>query len=336
MLRALLAVWIVFGAVHIGDCAETGTIVGQLADPRGQITLSGEVVVFLCDQSTGMPLLRSTRKPLEVSRPNIKPDDYWLAVTSERGEFEFVEVPVGKYRLLAQSWAGTRGLAKFPGSTSSVLVLNGVVENVEVRAGERTVAYPRQLGNGVLRIVNDPEEAHAFLLLSLKPTLGDGILGPAGWGDEFLQQLVGISYMEVPYLTVIGVPDEHPLYAGLFNIDNNPGVGAATFPAGSREGRIRILASWSDGHKDPPPELAELTAHVKARAFEPSTFLEAPEPNLGDAYRKLYERMRAEPQGEVEVPGLGKRKLVDVVAALAYASLQKTRAEIERRRPAKP
>lgn len=307
------------------EAAETGHIAGQLADTRGQITYAGEVVVFLCDAKTGYPILRETKTSLQSQLSELSFDKFWYIVTEPSGLFEFKDVPVGQYRLVGQSWSGTKGLPKMPGSTpSSFVILHGVAENVDVKSGARTVANLRQLGNGVLTITNDPEEAHAFLLLSLKPILGDAILGPQLWGDAFLSQLVGVTLMEQPHVTISGLPDNVDLHVALFNYDNNPGIGAASFKAGQRQGRLRIVASWSNGHHEPPPELRELTDHLQATKATLKDFLPATDKSkTQDTLQQVAVRLLlANPQQEVDVAGLGKRRLLDVAAALSYVQLR--------------
>lgn len=306
--------------------AEGGTIKGQLLDTDGKITNAGEVVVFLCDQKTGYPIDRQTRQRFETRSRELKLEEQlWFAITSEQGGFEFQDVPEGQYRLVAQSWSGTRGLATFQGRTSSLVFLHGTVNDVKVEPGKQTVAFPRQLGNHVLHLSNDPLEGNAFLLVSLKPTLGDGILGPYGWGEAFMSQLIGVTHMNQPTVTLLGLPPDAAVHVGLFNYDNNPGVGAASFKAGQSKGTVRIIATWSNGHRDPPPELTALTNHLADSKLELESLL----PKVTDTEKGLNTEERAirilrnHPDLEVEVSGLGKRRFADVLAAFGYIRLRK-------------
>lgn len=304
--------------------ADSGQIAGQLSDIRNQITYVGEVVVFLCDAKSGLPIDRTTKQILQVGLRDLKLENMWSAVTDDRGLFTFDDVPVGQYRLVAQSWSGTKGLPKIPGNTSVYLLLHGVADDVAVKPDEKTVAYPRQLGNRVLRIVNDPYEGNAFLLISRGPTLGDGILGPYGWGQEFVSQLIGVTHMDEPYVTIIGLPDQGEVHAGLLNYDNSPGVGAGRYPADVREGKLRIIAGWSNGHHDPPAELEKLTKHLITSSLTAVDFLtDKADVKPNDARWKLMEEFRKTPHREVDVPGFGPQKLADVLAALGYAEIRK-------------
>jgi hypothetical protein len=311
-----------------------GQIVGQLSDSRGHIVFGGHVAVFLCDAATGIPIHRETKQPINATLKEAQLDKMWVVEADEKSSYEFVDVPVGKYRLVAQSWSGTKGFPGFGSDMhpSAFLILHGVAE-AEVRAGERTLAYVRQLGDHVLRIVNDPEEPHALLLISLKPTLGDGILGPWGWGKEFCRNLIGATQMEVGHVTIVGLPADAAVHVGLLNYDNNPGVGAASFQPGQREGKLRIVASWSDGHKDPPPELAALVGHLEKNEITLASLLPAgllpaaverpldPDAALMAAYNLLMK----ENEKQVAVPGLGEKRLADVLAAYAYIEMRKRR-----------
>jgi hypothetical protein len=120
------------------------------------------------------------------------------------------------------------------------------------------------------------------------------------------------------------LPDDRDVHVALLNYDNNPGFGTATYKAGQREGKLRIVASWSNGHHDPPPELKKLTDHLEDNKLTPGDFLNELEKVKGEPAlrQKLLQYLREDPQREVEVPGLGKRRLVDVVAALAYIKLR--------------
>ena len=324
MTRTLAIVLLVlFFPPQLLLAADAGQIVGELADTAGHITYAGEAVVFLCDQQSGYPIDRNTKKPVEFTQHDSAVERFWYETTKPRKGFEFEDVPVGNYRLVAQSWSGTAGLPKFPGNTSTTVVLHGVAEHVMVKAGDRTVVYPKQLGGGVLRIKTDPEEGHALLLVTLNPTMGDAIVGPLGWGDQFVRNVVGVTHMEAPHVTIVGLPDDRDVHAALLNYDNNPGLGAGSFEAGQREGRLRIVASWSNGHHEPPPELKALTEHLEANRITLQDFVGADlKTNRAAMWRKLVADLRENLVRQVEVRGFGKQRLVDVVAAARYVELR--------------
>jgi hypothetical protein len=315
--------------VHLSatEGVKTGTLVGSLADPRGQKVYAGRAAVFLCDAQSGLPINRETKKVILPSLHDPQLDKLWYTNTNERGYFEFKDVPVGNYRLVAQSWSGTQGFEGFGADKhpSAFVILHGVATNVEVQDNQQTAAYPRQLGNHVLQIMNDPEEPHALLLISLQPTLGDGILGPYGWGKKFCQQLIGFTQMEVGYVTIVGLPGDAAIHVGLMNYDNNPGVGAASFQAGQREGTLRIIASWSNAHKDPPPELEKLTNHLADNNISVEAILKQigieDKDQIG-ADRVMLQLLNQDNDYQVEIAGLGQQRLADVMAAFAYIRMR--------------
>jgi hypothetical protein len=309
----------------------TGDLVGSLTDPLGQIVYAGRAAVFLCDAATGMPIDRESKRPITPSSHDPTLEHMWVAETRERGDFRFDQVPVGKYRLVAQSWSGTQGFPGFEANRhpSVFVILHGVAEDVVIEAGKQTQAFPRQLGNHVLHIRNDPEEPHALLLISLKPTCGDAILGPYGWGREFCRNLIGVTQMEVPHVTIIGLPADRAIHVGLMNYDNSPGCGSGSYAPGQREGQLRIVAAWSNGHKDPPPGLAKLTDYLEKNQIEISTFLNQANAEATakpqDAQRILLDAMVADNDRMVTVSGLGQRRLADVLAAYSYIRLRKSK-----------
>lgn len=311
--------------------AEVGTIRGQIADERGQITYTGNVVVFICDAESGFPFLGKTKKlfPNEEQIKGLK--DLWHAETTDEGVFEFQEVPVGKYRLVAQSWSGTKGVPDFQQKPSTIVILNGVAEGVEVKANETIIVNPRKLGDGMLKIVNDPEEAHAFLLISQKPRLGEGVLGPAAWGPEFISGLIGVTQMEKGYVTLIGLPEGKEIHTGLINFDNNPGVGGDSYVVGKdKEVRLEIYATWSNGKYEPPARLAKLTDHLEEQKLSVSKLLGL-EGSDHDNREALLRILREKSDQKIVVEGVGTFRLADVLAASKYQALRKShRARMKR------
>ena len=309
--------------------AETGTIAGGFADNHSQITYVGKAVVFLCDAKTGYPLDRETKRPFDFSRAAKIADLCWYTVALDKGSFQFEEVPVGEYRLFAQSWSGTEGLPALQGKTSQNVYLHGCAD-VEVKAGEQAVAWVEQLGNGVLEITTDPEVyGDTYLLLSLEPTTGDPILGLTGWGPDFVSNVVGFTHMAQPKVMIYGLPEDRPIHAALFANDNYPGMGAATFAAGAKNGTVPIYAGWSNGKHDPPARLKSLTDYLASSTLKPEDFLET-ENEAPTSHRprqaieqELAETIRTNPDKMVDVPGRGKERFIDVLAAFAYVEMRK-------------
>jgi hypothetical protein len=327
-------------ATHGGEADDVGGIKGQLADPRGQSIRAGNAVVFLCDATSGMPLSPVTQIRIELgSEAMFRFDGYWHAVVSDAGMFEFADVPVGTYRLIAQAWSGISGVPRGlprsrrsdPGvEPSSIVILHGVAESVEVKAGETTLAIPQQWGDNALHIVTDPEEPHNFLLISRNPPLGDGVLGPEGWGEDFIAGIIGGTRMEDNHVTLIGLPDGAEVHVALWNYDNSVGTGGESFVVGKdKPARLPIYALWSNGKYEPPPRLAELTAHIEETGLDVRKSIGLDRPSLTHDY---LDRVWNKANDVVELEGYGISTVIDLLAADGYRNLRKSHREQEQRR----
>lgn len=322
---------------------QTGSIHGQLTNVKGHAVYTGNAVVFLCDAKSGMPYSPETRKVIDLgSEAVLRFDQYWHAVTSDTGNFQFKNVPVGTYRLVAQSWAGISGVPRaFPKSKrtdpgnepSSLIILHGVAESVVVKANEKTLAYPRQWGEEMLRIETDPQASHNFLLISRNPRLGEGVLGPVGWGQEFIAGIIGITRMEDPQVTLIGLPKGATIYTGLLNYDNSPGMGGASFVIGSdHPATLPIYAAWSNGKYHPSPRLEKLTLLLEEKEIKVAELTGLTPKRPVSAY---VERAWSTGANQVEVPGYGKVSVIDLLAAESFRNLKKFHRQRGQRRPQK-
>lgn len=326
-------------AAYGGEPEKSGTITGQLTDSRGQVIRTGHAVVFLCDATSGMPLSPKTRKIIDQeSKAILRFDQFWHAVTNDTGGFQFDNVPVGTYRLVAQAWSGISGMPLgFPKSLrtdpgdepSSLIVLHGVAESVVVKANETTLAYPRQWGGEILRIVTDPMESGNFLVISRNPRLGDGVLGPMGWGKKFITGVIAITRMEDSHITLLGLPKNATIHTGLFNYDNNPGLGGESFVIdSSKPARLPIYATWSNGKYDPPPRLAKLTLHLEETGVKVEELIDLGPQRTVRAY---LNRIWNTGHNKVEVKGYGEASIIDLLAAYSYKRLRKSHNQREQR-----
>jgi hypothetical protein len=291
-----------------------------------------------------MPLSSKKRTPIESGPDLLEPaGGYWHAVTNDDGSFEFADVPVGTYRLVAQAWSGVAGMPRMlPGSQhddpgvepSSMIVLLGVAEAVEVKASETTLAFPRQWGKGVLHVVTDPEAPHNFLLISRHRPLGDAVLGPLGWGRDFVAGIIGVTRMEDSRLTVVGLPDNEDVHLGLLNYDNSVGMGGGSFVVGKDEpARLPIYAYWSNGQYEPPPRLARLTDHLEQSGLDVNNLIGFERPGPTREYLTHVWRHAAD---EFQVDGYGEAKAIDLLAADSYRKLRKHHRQQQERRAARP
>jgi hypothetical protein len=314
------------------EAISTGAIEGYLTDAQGQLMHTGQAVVFLCDATTGMPLSREKRSPIDFAADLIEPaGGYWHAVTSDGGGFEFSDVPAGTYRLVAQVWSGVAGMPRtLPRSLrgdsgvepSSVIILLGVAESVEVKAGETALAYPRRWGDGVLNIVTDPEEPHNFLVISRCEPLGDPALGPLGWGHDFVAGIIGVTRMEDSRLTLVGLPNKAEIHVGLWNYDNSVGTGGGSFAVGNAEQvRLPIYGGWSNAKYEPPTQLARLTDHLEQSGLDVNNMIGLERPaSLTREYLLHVWRHAADVS---RVDGFGDAKVIDLLAADSYRRLRK-------------
>jgi hypothetical protein len=311
-----------------------GAIVGFVSDATGSAVHTGKAVVFLLDGKTGFPLAAGARGPLDTTKAHpFQFSEYCHAVTDETGAFQFTDVPPGTYRLVAQAWAGVAGMANsLPDDDngrepSSTLILYGVADNVQVKSGEETFAQCQRQGDGVLSLLTDPEVEHNFIVISSKPLAGEGVLGPIGWGSEFVAGALGITRAENARLTIVGLPNDAHVHVGLMNYDNSVGMGGGEFIVGQADAaRLPVYAFWSNGRDDPSPRLLKLT-----EALETGDVDVAPQLNLGkfsnDDYLQYIGDAWRRADESVDVPGYGPTKLIDVLAADSYRQLRKSHAD---------
>lgn len=318
--------------------AETGKIQGRLVDARNQVKATGRAAVFVCDPVTGYPLVAKTRESLgkEISVQELK--ELWHVVTEVDGSFEIGEVPPGSYRLVAQSWGGAEGV---PGrkQSSAILVLHGRSDSVEVREGMTSQAAIRALGEGALKVVNDPAEPNAYLIVSTAPMLGDPILSYLGWGDEFVKNAVGITHMSQARMTILGLPEERDVSIATFHYDNVPGFGGGQFRAGRDVvARISIYAGWSNGKDDPPAKLLPFVEYLEKQDPPlPETMRLGTSTDFQNEHgrldrRKLWDAIRANAEKIVEIEDVGRIRVIDLAAADSYRKLRAHHKEQRERR----
>ncbi len=327
-LRVTCFIWIACYASGI-IAADDATISGQLVDLQGKPAKDSNVFVFITLSDTGYPLVGETKEPLFSSRAE-GIDALWHVVTDEQGKFRFEGVPAGNYRLVGVSWPDI-GMIPTPKSEDSTRVrLHGVAEDVRVEGDKQFEVKVKQLGNGVLSITNDPKENHAFIVISRNSMLGDPILGPMGWGKKFLNGAIGISLMEDVHVTIEGLPDNQKVHIGLFNYDNNPGIGGGTYMVGQdRNVRMPIYATWSNGKYDPPERLLKLVEHFEKENISAMELIgkESME------YDKLIKMLENDPPPTVDVKGFGKVPLADALAADGYKRLREFHKKRRQRQP---
>ncbi len=324
-----------------------GRIEGRLVTADGQVSHTGCATVFICDATTGRPLITNAadeHQPFGVAAFSGGLNELWHSDTRDDGAFVFEAVPPGEYRLVAQSWAGVNGVPQGQGNTSETIILHGTAEHVTVTADQTTKAYLRKLGDGVLHVVNDPQEAGAYLLISTEPTLGDPILGPFGWGEPFINHVIAITHMSKPRAVIVGLPEDQTVHLAAFFYDNVAGsAGCEAVADGNQKAVLNIYAGWSNGHDDPPAALLPLVEYLEKDNPSLSQLLQSP------AYDQLIDKHGNVSDGSglmrflaehgddvVNVANLGEFRIKDVLAAKGYRLLREHHQQRRKKNEAKP
>ena len=241
----------------------TGQINGEVVD-QGGAPVTGAVVLVL-DGETGVPIRRNTSAPFPDGDVDMESAmaDIAFARTDDDGSFEFSEIPAGDYRLFAQSWIDVPPPSSLLGVNGPIIHVRGTAM-ISVVAGETTPVRIRPLGDSTLVLGDHAANDETLLLLSTSPTRGDVALGFMAWPGPFLKSLVGFNRMPDGMTTVRGLP-QGEIHIAVFSADNNGGHGAASVTLDNDVPmyvKIPIVAPWSNGIHQPPPELEDLTHRV--------------------------------------------------------------------------
>lgn len=300
---------------------------------------TADVPVCLCDAATGLPLTKQTYQPIqwEKTSPQSLSEQMAIVLTNTRGRFRFENVPDGRYRLVAQKWMGPyKGVFEKHGT---VIQLMGTADDIVVPRptdyykaliglrppGKRVVEFDQQVGN---------DETYMFLS-TVKPAF-DPVLGLHAMGRVFFQNMIGFNRMPYGKTTVIGAPNE-PFYAFLIAADNSPGfVAMAVGKSNHKYIKIKsqpFIAGWSDGHKTPPDDLAELMRVMDEHGVTVSQLLNIPKisAKTADDYTARMKQLLMEVDKPVELPKALSGKLSwdravrigDLLAVDGYLRLRK-------------
>jgi hypothetical protein len=320
-----------------------GGISGKVLDSGGRPVAGAAVLVQT--QATGIPLERGSGLPAIYRGIRLGPGEYLSVPTDADGRFVFEKIPVGSYRVVAQSWRNKTGVKALGEVEGEEIELRGVANDVVVTEGHTAEATLRPLGTGILRMDQHVPNDETFVILSTAPTGADPVLGFAGWTASFLRQAIGANRMPGGRTVVYGLP-EGTVYLAMFAADDVPGFLDAKVQI--QAGQTAILpftpfvAGWSDGRHDPPPELVPIYEEIKAMSRAE-----------GEAwYAKFDAQARAhmDVQGdqpppldmEVVLPSGRKATFVQVMAAIRYIQLQNSvarradRASTARPSPSQP
>jgi hypothetical protein len=293
-------------------------IAGTVLEVRGG---AADVVVFLCDQLTGLPLDAATRRALDVSGRPDKLPAFLTAVSDQRGSFAFTDVPAGEYRVVAQKWTGPfKGVFEVHGS---VIQLFGAADHVRVPSPEAEQVVLRPPGEGVLVLDQQVPNSATLLLLSTRPLAADPVLGLHALGRDFLTHLIGVNRMPYGRTVVVGMPREE-VHAFFFAADNNPGYAAASYevPGYERAAKVPFVASWSDGRHDPPPRLREVQELLRRHGMTAFAAVGLTPTGDGAKDRAAFRKLADDFGRHVKLPGGESATVGELLAAEAYTRLE--------------
>jgi len=319
--------------------AKTGTITGKVLDAKDK-PVAGAIVI-MCDRKSGVPVSKGTFRAFTEAFLAEKGDaakDIACAVTDARGSFSFEDIGAGEYRLVAQSWKDTEEFKGIFEKNGKEIRLHGIAEHVKASAGLSPNIVFRPLGTGILQIDQDVPNDETLLVISTQPTRADPILGFAGWGGAFMQNMIGGNRMPKGETTVYGLP-EGKVYLAMFAADSAPGwtEGQAQIKANTTTvlAYIPFVNSWSNSRHDPPEDLVPVFEEVKTLISQKSEFLlDICKDNDIDIRSPkgmwdLQQQIGSHLEKEVRLPSGRTTTFGKVMAAVQYVQLQQF---VERRK----
>ncbi len=309
--------------------AVTGTVVDADGNP-----VNHSIVIPL--SGFGVPLNKQNAQPLSWnSLQQFGDEDFVLFTrTDERGVFQ-VDLPVGQYRIVAQSWLDQPHVTNLMAKNGSQLRIDGVTEmefGSEMEAAETIEIRPA--GSGTVRLTS--QEASDMLLISTQPLAGDPVLGFMALTGGFWGGLLGGTRMENRAIAISGLPDGEIQFFSFVN-DNNGGMGGvmATVVAGQiSQVHLPVIAGWSNGHRTPPAELEPLVGHFRdhpeeiqrlmnhTEALQKQCVPDNPDDPAGHRF-ELQVKMAAHLQDEYQLASGDRITLADAWAAMAYSQMNR-------------
>ncbi|MFB0552710.1 MAG: carboxypeptidase-like regulatory domain-containing protein [Phycisphaerae bacterium] len=329
-----IVVQICFAESSLLSKSDAGTITGKVIDAKDK-PVAG-VVVILCEQSSGIPVCKETFRlftDVFLTKEGNQQKEIYFVVTDVLGCFSFEKVPVGEYRLVAQSWKDVEEFKGIFEKNGKEIQLHGIAEHVRVSAENSPNIVLRPLGTGVLQINEDAPNDETLLVISSSPTRADPILGFAGWGGAFMQNMIGGNRMPKGKTTVYGL-SEGKVYLAMFAADSVPGwtEGQAQITPNTTTviEYIPFVNSWSNSRHDPPEHLVPVFEEVKRLISRKDNFIFNLYQNSDiqiDRSKGMWgfmEQIGPHLAKEVELPSGSKATFGEVMAAAQYVQLQRT------------
>ena len=319
--------------------SDAGKITGTVLNLEDQ-PVAG-VVIILCDQISGIPVCQDAFKPFTeayLSKERGRQKEICFTVTDDIGRFSFEGVPVGEYKLVAQSWKGVEEIKSVFERNGKEIQLYGVAEQIRVSTGSVSRIKLRPLGTGILQINEDAPNDETLLVISTSPTRADPILGFTGWGGAFMQNMIGGNRMPEGKTTVYGLP-EGKVYLAMFAADSVPGwtEGQAEIQPDATTvlEYIPFVNSWSNSRHDPPGHLLPVFEEVKPLVSKKNNYFidllhqHGIQTDSSVGMWGFMGQIGPHLEGEVVLPSGRKATLGEVIAAVQYVELEKT---MERRK----
>jgi C-terminal processing protease CtpA/Prc len=257
------------GVVLLASLAARGQaaiVAGHVLNAEGR-PVAG-VTVLVCDQQSGVPVLRESWKPFTAGTPNSTDGLLWTT-TDEGGAFAFDDAKPGAYRMLAQSWEDAAGPIRGPleEENGRVVRVCGVAERIDVPSAAAGEIELKPIGSATLELVTDPKCGNnsTLMVVSRSPMPADPVLAFSAWTGDFMPAVLAGNRMPLGQTTVHGLP-AGKVHIGAFAPDNNPGFGGVTVELETGKttaASVPMLATWSDGHYAPPDRLLPLVKRVR-------------------------------------------------------------------------
>jgi len=330
----LIFVQLCFAESSLLSKSDAGAITGKVIDAKDK-PVAG-VVVILCEQNSGIPVCKETFRLFTdafLTKEGNQQKEIYFVVTDGLGCFSFENVSVGEYKLVAQSWRGTKEFKGVLEKNGEEIELHGIAEHVRVSAENSPNIVLRPLGAGVLQINEDAPNDETLLVISSSPTRADPILGFTGWGGAFMQNMIGGNRMPKGKTTMYGLP-EGKVYLAMFAADSVPGwtEGQAEIKPNTTTvvGYIPFVNSWSNSRHDPPEHLVPVFEEVKRLISRKDNFIFNLYQNSGiqiDPSKGMWgfmEQIGPHLGKEVELPSGSKATFGEVMAAAQYVQLKRT------------
>ena len=330
----LIFVQLCFAESSLLSKCDAGTITGKVIDAKDK-PVAG-VVVILCEQSSGIPVCKETFRLFTdafLMKEGNQQKEIYFVVTDGLGCFTFEKVPVGEYRLVAQSWKDVEEFKGIFEKNGKEIQLHGIAEHVRVSAENSPNIVLRPLGTGVLQINEDAPNDETLLVISSSPTRADPILGFTGWGGAFMQNMIGGNRMPKGKTTMYGLP-EGKVYLAMFAADSVPGwtEGQAQIKPNTTTvlEYIPFVNSWSNSRHDPPEHLVPVFEEIKLLLPQKGAFILDVCQDFGVQIHSskglwgFMEQIGPHLEKEVELPSGHKTTFGKVMAAAQYVQLQQT------------